>query len=86
MCAEFPLGNLKNTHTLTVMVDSDWVWCTRMRCSISGGSLKIGKFTLEHWSVTRPTIPLSSAEAEATAITEGCVDGTYAMELLGTHG
>ena len=48
---------LGRIHTLTVMVDSDWVGCTRMRCSTLGGALKIGKFTLKHWSVTQPTIP-----------------------------
>ena len=63
-------------HTLTVVV-------ARMRCSTSGGALKVGTFTLKRWSVTRPTIPLSSAEAEAAALKEECVEGTYAMELLG---
>ena len=37
---------------------------------------------MEHWSVTQPTISLSSAEAEAKAITKGCVGGIYTNKLL----
>ena len=39
-------------------------------------------FTLRHRSVTQATVSLSSAEAEAKAITKGCIDGLYAKHLL----
>ena len=64
-------------------VDADWAGDPKTRCSTSGGVLAIGPcFTLRHLSVTQATVSLSSAVAEAKAITKGCIDGLYVKHLL----
>ena len=35
-----------------------------------------------HWSVTQATVSLSSAESEAKAITNGCIEALYVKHLL----
>ena len=74
----------EGTITFTVMVDSGWVGCTRTRCSTSSRVLKMGDFTLKNWSVTQTTTSLSSAGAEAKAITKGCVEDTCVKKKAGT--
>ena len=69
-----------------VTVDADSAGDPKTRCSTSGGVLTIGPcFTVRHWSVTQPTVSLSSAESEAKAITKGCVEGLYMKYLLEHH-
>ena len=41
---------------------------------------------LKHWTSTQKTISLSSAEAEAKAITKGVVEGIYAQQLFEQQG
>ena len=64
-------------------VDADWAGDPKTRCSTSGGVLVIGPcFIVRYWSVTQATVSLSSAEAEAKAITKGCIEGLYVKRLL----
>ena len=64
-------------------VDADWAGDPKTRCSTSGGTLAIGlSFTVRHWSVTKATVSLSSAESEAKAITKGCIEALYVKHLM----
>ena len=73
----------KSEDVIHVTVDADWAGNPKTRCSTSGGVLAIGPcFTLRHRSVTQATVSMSSAEAEAKAITKGCIDGLYVKHLL----
>ena len=66
-----------------VNVDADWAGDPKTRCSTSGGALAIGlSFTVRHWSVTKATVSLSSAESEANAITKGCIQSLYVKHVL----
>ena len=73
-CAELPrVGKL----------DADWAGDPKTRCSTSEGVLAIGPcFTVRQWSVTHATVPLSSAESEARAITKGCIEALCVKHLL----
>ena len=65
----------KLEDVIHVTVDTDWAGDPKTRSSTSGGGLAIGPyFTVRHWSVTRATVSLSSAESEAKAITKGCIE------------
>jgi len=81
MKLSFKWGEVKDT-VLEVVVDSDWAGCPKTRCSTSGGVMKYSGMPLKHWPTSQPTISLSSAEAEAKAITTGCIAGIYAKSLL----
>ena len=73
----------KLDDVIHVTVDADWAGDPKTRCSTSGGVLAIGPcFTVRHWSVTRATVSLSSAESEAKAITKGCIEALYVKHLL----
>ena len=52
-------------------VDSDWAGCTRTRRSTHGGTLRLGKHVLKHWSSTQATVALSSGEAEFSGLVRG---------------
>ena len=82
MCTEFPLvGNLDDV--IHVTVDADWAGDPKTRYSASGGVLATGPcFTVRHWSGTQATVSLSSAESEAKAITNGCIEALYVNHLL----
>ena len=54
-----------------VFVDTDFAGCRRTRRSTSGGLIRMAGHTLRHWSVTQPTISLSSGEAELVGIVRG---------------
>ena len=82
MCVKFPLVG-KLDDVIHVTVDADWAGNPKTRCSTFGGVLAIGPcFTVRHWSVTQATVSLSSAESEAKAITEGCIEALYVKHLL----
>ena len=73
----------KLEDVIHVTVDADWAGDPKTRCSRSGGVLAIGPcFTVRHWSMTRATVSLSSAESEAKAITKGCIEALYMKHLL----
>ena len=44
--------------------DTDWAGCPKTRKSTSGGCLMLGGHLLKSWSSTKPSISLSSGEAE----------------------
>lgn len=63
---------------LHVYTDSDWAGCDRSRRSTSGGVVVLGGAGIKHWSVTQPTVALSSGvggggeyAGTVTAATEG---------------
>ena len=72
---------------LRVFVDSDWAGCVQTRRSTSGGVVKLGRRTLKTWSITQPTIAMSSAEAELYAMTESATRGMGRTMLddMGVH-
>ena len=73
----------KLDDVIHVAVDADWARDPKTKCSTSGGVLAIGPcFTVRHWSVTQATVSLSSAESEAKAITEGCIEALCVKHLL----
>ena len=73
----------KLDDVIHVTVDADWAGDPKTRCSTSEGVLAIGPcFTVRHWSVTQATVSPSSAESEAKAITEGCIEALYVKHLL----
>ena len=80
---KFPwVGKLDDV--IHVTVDADWAGDPKTRCSTSGGVLAIGPcFIVRPISVTQATVSLSSAEAEAKAITKGCIEALYVKHLLG---
>ena len=82
MCTELPwFGKLDDV--IHVTVDQDCAGDPKTRCSTSRGVLAFGPcFTVRHWSVTQATVSLSSAEAEAKAITKGCIEALYVKHLL----
>jgi hypothetical protein len=60
---------------LTVYVDTDWAGCYTTRRSTSGGAAVLGNHLVKHWSITQPTIALSSGEAELGGIVKGATQG-----------
>ena len=73
----------KLDDVIHVTVDADSAGNPKTRCSTSGGVRAIGPcFTVRHWSVTKATVLLSSAESEAKAITKGCIEAMYVKHLL----
>ena len=73
----------KLDDAIHVTVDADWAGDPKTRCSTSGGVLATDPcFTVRHWSETLATVPLSSAESEAKAITKGCIEAVYVKHLL----
>ena len=59
------------TNAVDVYVDTDFAGCLKTRRSTSGGLIMMGPHLLRHWSVTQPTIALSSGEAELVGIVRG---------------
>ena len=59
------------TKDLRVYVDTDFGGCQTTRRSTSGGVALRGRHPVKHWSVTQPTIALSSGEAELGGICRG---------------
>ena len=73
----------KLDDVIHVTVDADWAGDPQTRCSTSRGVLVIGPcFTVRHWSVTKATVSLSSAESEAKAVMTGCIEALYVKHLL----
>ena len=73
----------KLDDVIHVTVDVDWAGEPETRCSTSGGVLAVGPcFTVRHWSMTQATASSSSAESEAKAITNGCIEALYVKHLL----
>ena len=65
----FPLQ--RRADVLKCFVDTDFGGCQTTRRSTSGGVAMMGGHTIKHWSVTQPTIALSSGEAELGGICRG---------------
>ena len=59
------------TKDLRVYVDTEFGGCQTTRRSTSGGVALRGRHPVKHWSVTQPTIALSSGEAELGGICRG---------------
>ena len=57
--------------TLSIHVDTDFAGCRVTRRSTSGGVARYGRHCLRHWSVTQPTLALSSGEAELGGLCKG---------------
>ena len=70
------------SHTVHVVVDSDWAGDAKTRRSTSGGTAFIDNCPLKHWSTTQATISLSSAEAELKSIVKGAIEGIYIRNVL----
>ena len=66
---QFPFQSY--TKELTVIVDTDFGGCQTTRRSTSGGIALRGSHPVKHWSITQPTIALSSGEAELGGICRG---------------
>ena len=60
-----------HSKDLDVFVDTDFGGCQTTRRSTSGGIAMRGRHPIKHWSVTQPTIALSSGEAELGGICRG---------------
>ena len=58
-------------ESLIASVDTDFAGCLSTRRSTSGGVCMRGAHLVKHWSVTQPTVTLSSAEAELSGICKG---------------
>ena len=58
--------------------DTEFGGCQTTRRSTSGGIAMRGSRPVKHWSVTQPTIALSSGEAELGGI---CRDASIALGL-----
>ena len=56
---------------INVYVDTDFAGCKATRGSTSGGVAMHGTHTIKHWSKTKTTVCLSSAEAELRGIGDG---------------
>ena len=63
------------TSDASVFVDTDFAGCYKTRRSTSGGMIMLGEHALRHWSVTQPTVALSSGEAELAGIVSGAAQG-----------
>ena len=64
---------------LTTSSDTDVAGCLSTRRSTTGGVARRGQHLLKHWSVTQPTVTLSSAEAELTGI---CKSTSISLGLI----
>ena len=54
----------QRASTLECYSDTDWAGCPKTRKSTSGGCLLLGGHLIKSWSITQPSISLSSGEAE----------------------
>eukprot|EP00971_Amphidinium_carterae_P339031 6476627-Amphidinium_carterae.2 len=66
---------------LDTYTDSDWATSRADRKSITGGTAFFHGSLIHCWSKKQPTVALSSAEAELTAITTGLTEGMYLQHL-----
>ena len=66
---------VESVETLDVYTDPDWPRCPRTRKSTSGGSIMLGRRTMQHWSSTHASIALSSGEAEFNGVVRGSGEG-----------
>ena len=64
------LWQTKPTH-LSTFVDTNFAGCRVTRRSTSGGLTMYGTHCIKHWSVTPPTLALSSGEAELGGLCNG---------------
>ena len=71
---------------IDVYADTDFAGCKKTRRSTSGDVLTMGKHTLRHWSVTQPTIALSSGEAELSGIVKAATMGLGFQSLAADMG
>ena len=66
---QFPFQS--HVGNMDIYVDTDFGGCQVTRRSTSGGIAMRGRHPIKHWSITRPTIALSSGEAELGGICRG---------------
>ena len=71
-----------NQSTIDVYADTDHAGCLRTRKSTSGGCIMVGTHLLKSWSSTRPTVTLSSGEAELHGVIKAGANGMGMMSLL----
>ena len=64
----------EDTETVVSTTDADWATCKESRRSNSGGTLQLGNHLIAAWSRDRPSIALSSGEAELFAGMRGISD------------
>ena len=81
-CAEFPLG-VKSGRRHPCDRECRLGWRPKGKVLHVWWSVGIGPcFTARQWSVTQATVSLSSAEAEAKAITKGCTEAFCVKHVL----
>ena len=61
---EFALQDEESTVSIDGHSDADAAGCPKTRRSTSGGSLRMGRYTLATWSSAQKVVSLSSGEAE----------------------
>ena len=67
---------------LLLQTDSDWAGDERTRKSTSGGTLKLGSHTIQHWCKAQSNIALSSGEAELNSSVKGLSAVLGGYELM----
>ena len=75
-----------SANKLTTFVDTDFGGCHVTRRSTSGGAAMRGEHLIKHWSTTRSTVALSSAETEPTGICKGASQGLGLQSLANDLG
>lgn len=72
--------------SLVAYTDSDWVACATSRKSVSSFYVSLGGCPISWKSKKKPTISLSSAEAEYRALRMVVVEVSWLIRLLGDMG